>query len=85
MFLDLQGRHHRAAPLGLGMAADFDREVGRPADVKHIVRRVHFVQRARQLEQAPGLDQRGCCRRCQENERRHRRLGQYPAPKPSWT
>lgn len=54
--LDLQGCHHRTAPLGLGVAADFRQGSRRSRGGGQIVvRAVDFVGSSRDLEQTPGL------------------------------
>ena len=53
--LDLQRRHHRAAPLGLGVTADFGQVVRHAAGAQRVVRTVDFMRRGRNLEQTPGL------------------------------
>ena len=53
--LDLQRRHHRAAPLGFGVTADFGQVVRDSAGVQRVVGPADLMRRGRHLEQTPGL------------------------------
>ena len=53
--LDLQRSHHRAAPLGFGVTADFGQVVRDGAGRQRVVRTADFMRRGRDLEETPGL------------------------------